>query len=321
MKYLFTADWHIKLGQKHVPREWQSARFRKLFEKLWALEQDVDAHIIGGDIFDRTPTLEELDLFVEYLRGSDAKLWIFPGNHEAEKKHTTFFSELQRLTESLANATVILEPTELEPKTWALPYNWLKRKDWSIPEDAEILYTHVRGEIPPHVKPEIPLEKFERFKIVYAGDLHCHTNTQKIGNTPIVYPGSPVNTTFSRSGASKNGALIIAGTEWEWVDLKLPKLLKKTVTSPEEMLETEYDLTVYDLEGSLEDVGKAKKHKLLANKVVHRESSTTLSLGKDSNIQEELRQYFTKVLLLEEPSVDSILQVFAEYEANERGME
>ena len=38
MKILFSADWHIKVGQKNVPREWQINRYKQLFEKLWALE-------------------------------------------------------------------------------------------------------------------------------------------------------------------------------------------------------------------------------------------------------------------------------------------
>ena len=52
MKILFSADWHIKLGQKNVPREWQVNRYKMLFEKLHVLEELVDLHIIGGDVFD-----------------------------------------------------------------------------------------------------------------------------------------------------------------------------------------------------------------------------------------------------------------------------
>ena len=47
------------------------------------------------------------------------------------------------------------------------------------------LFTHVRGEIPPHVKPEVDLDRFEDFPIVFAGDLHAHSNSQR----NIVYPG------------------------------------------------------------------------------------------------------------------------------------
>ena len=57
------------------------------------------------------------------------------------------------------------------------------------------MFTHVRGEIPPHVKPEVDLDMFEDFPVVFAGDLHAHSNTQR----NIVYPGSPMTTSFHRS--------------------------------------------------------------------------------------------------------------------------
>ena len=57
------------------------------------------------------------------------------------------------------------------------------------------LFTHVRGEIPPHVVPEVDLERFDKFKTVFAGDLHAHENTQR----NIVYPGSPMTTSFHRN--------------------------------------------------------------------------------------------------------------------------
>ena len=31
---LFTADWHIKLGQKNVPKDWAIARYRRLFKAI-----------------------------------------------------------------------------------------------------------------------------------------------------------------------------------------------------------------------------------------------------------------------------------------------
>jgi hypothetical protein len=34
MKILFSADWHIKLGQKNVPADWQKNRFRQLFSSI-----------------------------------------------------------------------------------------------------------------------------------------------------------------------------------------------------------------------------------------------------------------------------------------------
>jgi len=49
---LFTADWHIKLGQKNVPVKWATNRYQMFFQQIYELEKDCAMHIIGGDLFD-----------------------------------------------------------------------------------------------------------------------------------------------------------------------------------------------------------------------------------------------------------------------------
>ena len=85
MKVLFSADWHIKLGQKNVPRDWQKNRYEKLFEKIHELEREVDIHILGGDVFDKKPDTQELALYFEYIAGITKPTFIYDGNHEATK--------------------------------------------------------------------------------------------------------------------------------------------------------------------------------------------------------------------------------------------
>ena len=48
---LFTADWHIKLGQKNIPKEWALNRYKLFFKQLHSLEKQCNMHIIGGDLF------------------------------------------------------------------------------------------------------------------------------------------------------------------------------------------------------------------------------------------------------------------------------
>ena len=50
---LFTADWHLKLGQKNVPREWALNRYKMFFEQVHSLEKQCNMHVIGGELFDR----------------------------------------------------------------------------------------------------------------------------------------------------------------------------------------------------------------------------------------------------------------------------
>ena len=62
MKILFSADWHINLRKKNVPIEWAKDRYTQFFSQIHEIEKTVDYHIIGGDIFDKIPTLEELNV-------------------------------------------------------------------------------------------------------------------------------------------------------------------------------------------------------------------------------------------------------------------
>ena len=64
---LFTADWHIKLGQKNVPVDWAINRYHFFFDTISELEKEVDCHVIGGDLFDRLPTMEELELYFTFI--------------------------------------------------------------------------------------------------------------------------------------------------------------------------------------------------------------------------------------------------------------
>ena len=64
---LFTADWHIKLGQKNVPREWAINRYHMFFKQIHELEMQCNMHIIGGDLFDRLPNMEELELYFDFI--------------------------------------------------------------------------------------------------------------------------------------------------------------------------------------------------------------------------------------------------------------
>ena len=66
---LFTADWHIKLGQKNVPVPWACTRYQMFFEQVQEAidEHGVTLHIIGGDLFDRVPSMDELTLYFDFV--------------------------------------------------------------------------------------------------------------------------------------------------------------------------------------------------------------------------------------------------------------
>ena len=306
---LFTADWHIKLGQKNVPLPWDCSRYKMFFEAIYDLEEDVDLHIIGGDLFDRVPSMDELTLYFDFIKGIKVPTIIFDGNHEATKKNKTFFSNLKRATSDVNPLVEIVDETKEYEWGTILPYADLHKKG-SIEKCNfnKPLYTHVRGEIPPHVTPEVDLDRFNDFPVVFAGDLHSHSNTQR----NIVYPGSPMTTSFHRDIVKTGYLLINDDSTWEWGEFTLPQLLRKTVDNENDMQPTMFHHTIYEIEGDVADLANVKNSELLDKKVVRRSSEATLNL-KNLTIEEELVEYMSAILNLTDDKVKQIMGVFNDY--------
>ena len=308
---LFTADWHLKLGQKNVPLPWACSRFDLFFDEIRNIELFVDMHVIGGDLFDRIPTMDELTLYFDFVQNVSIPTFIYDGNHEATKKNKTFFSNLKRATQNVNELVTIIDTTtEFEWGT-ILPYCDLHKKG-AIEKcnPNKPLFTHVRGEIQPHVTPEVDLDRFKKFKKVFAGDLHAHSNTQR----NIIYPGSPMTTSFHRE-IVKTGYIIIHEHTWEWKEFDLPQLLRKTITSEEEMIATDYHHTIYEIEGDVADLATVKNSELLDKKVVKRSSESTLNL-KGMTIDQELVEYLSAILNLTDDKIKNIMAVFNDYSKN-----
>lgn len=317
MKILLTADHHIKLGQKNVPKEWAKNRYNLFISKIRELEQEVDLHIMSGDIFDRVPTLEELEIYWQLVEGATINTIVTTGNHEAETKKRSFFNKLSFPTYKLNNKVQVV--TEISssadlgfPDTtfYVVPYEYIKKEaTWKYLPEVPI-FTHVRGEIPPHVKPEIPLEWLSKFPIVFAGDLHSHKNTQ----SNIVYPGSPMTTSFHREETSgTNGYIIIDTDDWSWVwhDFELPQLIRKTVSSKDEIVPTDFHHTIYELEGSMDSISGKVDNELLDRKIIKRNSEATLILNDKMDISQELSEYLQYVL--EVDNLEEIMTVYHEH--------
>jgi hypothetical protein len=192
-----------------------------------------------------------------------------------------------------------------------LPYADLHKKG-SIEhfDTSKPLFTHVRGEIPPHVKPEVDLDRFEDFPVVFAGDLHAHSNTQR----NIVYPGSPMTTSFHRNEVS-TGYLLINPNDWSWRwdPFDLPQLIRKTVQSTEDMIPTEYHHTIYEIEGDIQQLAEVANSELLDKKVVKRSSEATLVIEKDMSVQDELAEYLMYILEINEDRIPQIIGLFNDY--------
>jgi DNA repair exonuclease SbcCD nuclease subunit len=310
---LFTADWHIKLGQKNVPVAWALNRYNMFFKQIHELEKQCNMHIIGGDLFDRLPNMEELELYFTFIRKVQIPTIIFDGNHEATKKNKTFFTQLKQVSRDINPLVQVVDISFIDEDMGfgILPYADLHKKG-SIEhfDTSKPLFTHVRGEIPPHVKPEVDLDRFEDFPVVFAGDLHAHSNTQR----NIVYPGSPMTTSFHRNEVS-TGYLLINPNDWSWRwdPFDLPQLIRKTVQSTEDMIPTEYHHTIYEIEGDIQQLAEVANSELLDKKVVKRSSEATLVIEKDMSVQDELAEYLMYILEINEDRIPQIIGLFNDY--------
>lgn len=312
--FLVIADIHIKLGQKNVPKEWAINRYQMFFDQVAEAEKLVDKIVIPGDIFDRMPTLEELTLYFQFISQRKVPTIISTGNHEATKKGKSFFSELKGVSERLNPLVeVVVDYIYDDGDFYVVPYEYIKKKETWDALEARPVFTHVRGEIPPHVKPEIPLEWLAKFPVVFAGDLHSHSNTQK----NIIYPGSPMTTSFHRGEVQTGYLLVNDDWSWEWKAFDLPQLIRKTVADPLEMVPTEFHHTIYELEGSIKDLSKIENSDLLDKKLVKRSSDTALVLDKKMSISDELAEYLKYIQELEDKEVANIMEVFNEYGSTE----
>ena len=307
MKIGFTADLHIKLGQKNVPIAWAKNRYKLLFDQMKQMETKIDRWIIGGDIFDKVPSPEELEVFVDLILIFGKATNIYAGNHESVKKDTTFLTNFKRMVTSLNPLVQVIDDFFTDDMGIDyIPYNKLKQyHPGDIDFHGKILCTHVRGEIPPHVKAELPLELFDKWKTVLAGDLHSYANCQR----NILYPGSPVTTSFHRSSVDTGIIIMDIDTlEHTWEKLVLPQLIRKTIQAGELMPATEYDHTIYEIEGDLSQLGSVTDNDLIDKKVVKRETDTALILEPDMSIEQEVEEYLRYILQLGDSTISEVLQ-------------
>jgi len=307
MKILFTADLHIKLGAKNVPVEWAKQRYEMFITQLSVLQRDCDLLVLGGDVFDRMPTMDELEVYFDLVASISIPCIIYAGNHEALKKDTTFFTYLKKSTTRLNKLVTVIDDYHSIDNMDFIPYNKLKEFE-KAPHltHGNICFTHVRGEIPPHVKPEMNLDLFNRWDVVLAGDLHSYENSQR----NILYPGSPCTTSFHRNVVDTG--IIILDSETlthSWVKLQLPQLIRKTIQAGDDMPATDYHHTIYEIEGDMAELGALADSNLIDKKVVKRETDTALILDPKMTIQEEVREYLSYILQLSDNTVEDVLHV------------
>jgi DNA repair exonuclease SbcCD nuclease subunit len=313
IKIMSSADWHINLHKKKVPYKWQTNRFQMMFDKMRELEADCDVHVIAGDLFDKKPEPDEICLILSYLNSVTIPTYIIPGNHEATKKGETFWEHFT--LENTINNEKVKVFTKNGREVYRtqgfcfFPYGEVQTDNLPTYVDGDILVTHIRGEVPPHITPEYDFTRLAPWGLCLLGDLHFN---HRYGDTNCYYPGSPINTTFDRDDNREYGLDIFnlvdsANYTREFVDLKLPKLIRRTIKVGEKMMSNDYHHVMYEVTGSIDELSRVEKSDLLDKKMVEKPAAdSTLDL-KGMTIHEELKTYLQH---LKVSDVDKVLLEF-----------
>jgi DNA repair exonuclease SbcCD nuclease subunit len=307
MRFIVSADWHINLRKKKVPKDWQINRFNLFFEEIHI--QEADFHIIAGDIFDHAPNLEEVCLFNKFLNQVKIPTYIIPGNHEATKKGKSFL-ENYTIHNAIDNdlVTVITENTNLVIQNQMFqffPYGEMQVDNKPEYIEDSILIGHIRGEVPPHISAEYNFEKLRTWKLGFFGDLHF---PHKYQDYPIWYPGSPMNVNFDRNEDKDYGIYLVEFNSIDIYDiifkqLPLPRLIRKTIGIEDVLEKSEYNHTIFEVVGSIDELQTVENAELLDKKIAHKaEEGTKLDLTLATSSREELIAYldFMKVESIQE---------------------
>ena len=89
--------------------------------------------------------------------------------------------------------------------------------------------------------------------------------------------------------------------------------MRKTIRDPKDMIPTDYNHTIYEIEGNVQDLAGVKNTELLDKKIVRRKTEAALILTQEMTIEEELIEYLSYILELEDGQVKEILGVYHDY--------
>jgi len=297
MKILHVADLHINLHKKKIPYEWQTNRFRLLFDKLLELEQSCDVTVLAGDIFDKKPEPDEICLFLSYANSVTRPTLAIPGNHEASTKGNTFLEHFE--TEHAINNPNFMLRTRNDRIVVGnqgfqlFPYGEMQIGTIPAYTPGDILIAHIRGEVPPHITAEFDFDRISMWPLTLIGDLHFQ---HRYKDYHIYYSGSPLNTTFDRDNSRTYGVNIInyidaKNYSVEFIDLELPKLIRRTVEAGTELKADSFHHVVYEVTGTIDKLSKIENHELLDKKIAEKPSETSTLDLTDKSLREELDLY------------------------------
>lgn len=315
MKILSIADQHYLLRKRGVGKEWLSDRIKLFHRKIGELieTKNIELVILAGDLFDKTPTIAEVGLFLGLLnitKRLNIPMIMIAGNHEATTKYGSFLQELEALQDE--NFKLILDQQQIkfsDVYITFMSYAEVKRQSKPLlpmPDWKNIMVSHVCGDLPPHVKEEYPISNFDGYDLTLLGDLHHYHKS--LTGTNAWFHGSPYSISFSQAAeTNKYGVFIIdtAAEEWEipnFIPLSLPQLVTRRCSASEVghvKQEVKDSLHCYkiEVEGTPEEMAAITDKDVIKKSIVS--STATIDLHNKTK-EEEL------VLVLEHMGVINI---------------
>lgn len=315
MKFIFTADWHIKTKFKEVPLHWLADRYIETLHWLEDVrkEHDVDALVVGGDIFDKVPSVFDVALFVSLFHVTNFEEYvIYPGNHEMLNKKKSFYETIHKLLVPYDQVTLIYDEQDYWEDWQVIPYPIIK--DITTPLSGKVM-SHVRAASDRGLyAAEIDFSIFEQTKVTLLGDIHDHRHLSDIGN--IWYPGAPYDTSFSTLPLRDKYVLIVDddGTVSPLKRNDKFRRLVKVQTTKDEYLavkeKVERSKHFYDIEIIVDSIDELRSvEDLKVKKTLSIDRENVLLQDADTE-EDQIFQYLTGMLNMEEPEAIKTISVY-----------
>jgi len=174
-KLLHTGDFHFKVPEKD--ENFYIERILMLY--VYFKKEQPDIIALTGDVFDKTPTVLEVTLFILFLKTFEhIPLLIVPGNHDVGTKKDKAIRHryLDVIINYLKPANVIYTNSILETDKFLLVSNEYVRAKKEIPALYDkILLSHIRCDLTfsgVQRKGEYDFSELEKFKLVLLSDVH-----------------------------------------------------------------------------------------------------------------------------------------------------
>ncbi len=213
--------------------EFDRFRFTELFKIIEA--RRYQKVVIVGDLFDKSrPALEDIHFVYSILKRLSADVYLISGNHEAINTDTCLYDLVPMPgVRRVIDEEFVWEGVSFRLTDW---FNIDKLEQYS----AQVLLSHLRCSVPPHIKEEVSVSGFaQNYDLCLLGDIHARYSPTE----DVHYIGSPYSTKFLAT-QKQYGYVSIdienCSVGWKYVDIHLGQKIKLDLT-PEQYNEYNFD--------------------------------------------------------------------------------